>query len=112
MTQVKRLTIMACCAACFGGIYTSAYAQQDALTDIYITETPAQSSAKVWTLQACIDYALEHNISLRKDRVSAQSTAIDQLTAKIGRASWRERVLRLVENSVVDVALKKKQVYQ
>ncbi len=35
-----------------------------------------------WDLQTCIDYAMEQNISLRKDRLSAQSAEVDVKTAK------------------------------
>lgn len=37
-----------------------------------ISQHPAQ-----WTLQECINYALEQNISLRKNRINAESTAVD-----------------------------------
>ena len=45
------------------------YAQSDSL--------PA-----TWDLQRCIDHALEHNISVRKGRLQAESSAIDVKTAK------------------------------
>lgn len=35
-----------------------------------------------WTMQSCIDYALKQNITLRKNRINAQSTAIDVKTAR------------------------------
>lgn len=35
-----------------------------------------------WTLQQCIDYALEKNISIQKNRINVQSTDIDTKTAK------------------------------
>lgn len=35
-----------------------------------------------WDLQSCIDYALEQNITIRKNRVTAESTQIDVKTAK------------------------------
>lgn len=41
------------------------------------TKIPAQ-----WDLQSCIDYALEQNITIRKNRVTAESTQIDVKTAK------------------------------
>ncbi len=82
MIQVKRLTIGVCCITSLGWGYTSALAQTATSVEVYSTEATAQVYPKVWTLQDCINYALQHNITLRKDRVSAQSTAIDQLTAK------------------------------
>ena len=35
-----------------------------------------------WDLQTCIRYALEHNITLQKQRISAESAEVDVLTAK------------------------------
>ena len=35
-----------------------------------------------WTLQQCIDYALEKNISIQKNRINVQSADIDTKTAK------------------------------
>ena len=35
-----------------------------------------------WSLQDCIDYALENNITLQKSRITAESSAIDVKTAK------------------------------
>ena len=35
-----------------------------------------------WDLQSCIDYALQQNITIRKNRVNAESTQIDVKTAK------------------------------
>lgn len=37
---------------------------------------------KQWTLRECIDYALENNITIRRNRVSAQSSQEDVKTAK------------------------------
>lgn len=35
-----------------------------------------------WTLRDCIDYALEHNITIRRNRISVKSTQEDVKTAK------------------------------
>lgn len=35
-----------------------------------------------WDLQTCIDYALSHNISIRKNKITSESAAIDVKTAK------------------------------
>lgn len=35
-----------------------------------------------WTLRDCIDYALEHNITIRRNRISVESTQEDVKTAK------------------------------
>ncbi len=37
---------------------------------------------KQWTLQDCIDYALENNITIRRNRISVESTNEDLKTAK------------------------------
>lgn len=63
--NVKRWTLLAMGALCGCGLY----AQSDSL--------PA-----TWDLQRCIDHALEHNISVRKGRLQAESSAIDVKTAK------------------------------
>lgn len=45
-------------------------------------ENGSQQFPDEWTLQNCIDYALEQNITLRKSRITAESTAVDVKTAK------------------------------
>lgn len=42
-----------------------------------LTMAPAAVQARQWTLQACIQYALENNISLQKNRLQRQSAAED-----------------------------------
>ena len=37
---------------------------------------------KQWTLNDCIDYALEHNITIRRNRINVESTQEDVKTAK------------------------------
>ena len=37
---------------------------------------------KQWTLRNCIDYALEHNITIRRNRINVESTQDDVKTAK------------------------------
>ena len=68
MTKVRRLTLtaMTCCLA---GV--SAVAQ-----------VPADSLPARWDLQACIDYALSHNITIRRDRISAESSEEDLKTSR------------------------------
>ncbi|MGN0257338.1 MAG: TolC family protein [Bacteroides sp.] len=61
----RRWTLLTMGALCSCGIY----AQSDSL--------PA-----TWDLQRCIDHALEHNISVRKGRLQAESSAIDVKTAR------------------------------
>lgn len=49
--------------------------------DARAQEASAQNG-QPWTLQACIDHALSHNISLHKSRVAAAETAVDLKTAR------------------------------
>ena len=44
--------------------------------------TSAQDTAKKWTLQECIDYALEHNIQLKKNEIQRLSAEEDVLQSK------------------------------
>ena len=44
----------------------------------------AQESKK-WTLEECIDYAIEHNIDIRQRKLNKQNAAIDVNTAKMSR---------------------------
>ncbi len=43
---------------------------------------PTDSLPTRWDLQTCIDYALQQNISIRKNRLSAESASVDVKTAK------------------------------
>lgn len=46
------------------------------------TMQPADSVPVQWDLQTCIDYALQQNITIRKNRLNAESAAVDVKTAK------------------------------
>lgn len=91
MINVRRLTVITLCIAgsSIGG-GNLLWAQDTPVTDNPIasatTEQTAADSAlqlpEKWTLQDCIDYAMEQNITLRKSRVTAESTAVDVKTAK------------------------------
>ena len=75
MINVRRLTVMTflervCCPA-----YPPRNLQQSIRPER--DESPAQ-----WDLQSCIDYALQQNITIRKNRMNAESTQIDVKTAK------------------------------
>lgn len=76
MINVRRLTVMTFLGA---GMLSGISAQISPLQVDTLKETkiPAQ-----WDLQSCIDYALEQNITIRKNRVTAESTQIDVKTAK------------------------------
>jgi len=66
MIRVKRLIVITLCTGALLGSKT-----------LHAQELPA-----VWDLATCIDYAMEHNISIQKSRISAESSDIDVKTAK------------------------------
>lgn len=68
MTKVKRLTLTAI-TCCMAGI--SAVAQ-----------TPADSLPARWDLQTCINYALNHNITIQRNRISVESSEEDLKTSR------------------------------
>ena len=41
-----------------------------------------EDTPKQWTLRDCIDYALEHNITIQRNRISAESAQEDVKTAR------------------------------
>lgn len=44
-----------------------------------------EASSKTWTLQQCIDYALAHNVQLKKNHAAEQTAAVNVSEAKAGR---------------------------
>lgn len=78
MMNVRRLTVIAFLVSGVG-LLPGLSAQETSLSadTLNAAKLPAQ-----WDLQSCIDYALEQNISIRKNRVTAESTQIDVKTAK------------------------------
>lgn len=51
--------------------------------EVLTAQTTAQSlQTREWSLQDCLDYALENNITLQQSRIAAESSAIDVRTAK------------------------------
>lgn len=76
MMHVKRLLMITVIGSgIVPGISAQEYPQQaDTLNR---TKLPAQ-----WNLESCIDYALEQNITIRKNRLAAGSTQIDVKMAK------------------------------
>ena len=76
MINVRRLTVIAFLGA---GLLPGISAQESSV------QTAAQSEMNLpaqWDLQSCIDYALQQNITIRKNRVNEESTQIDVKTAK------------------------------
>lgn len=47
-----------------------------------LASTSLSSLGQAWDLRKCIDYAMEHNISLQKSRISVKEAQTDLLTAK------------------------------
>ena len=71
MTNLKRLAVaLACLTTTWATPFAQAQEQQEATK-------PAQ-----WDLQSCIEYALQQNITIRKNRLSAESAVVDVKTAK------------------------------
>ena len=80
MINVKRLTVISLCAAstCVGNAMPQTQETAISTQQQDSTQTlPAQ-----WNLQACIDYALQQNITIRKNRLNAESAEVDVKTAR------------------------------
>lgn len=75
MMNPKRLILLALCT----GAYMSASAWNAG--DLRTDSIPS-GSVGTWTLQRCIDHALEQNIDIKMDRINAESAGIDEKTAK------------------------------
>ena len=89
MINVRRLTVITLCVTGSSINGNILRAQNNPAMDISVTpateqtvENGSQQLPDEWTLQNCIDYALEQNITLRKSRITAESTAVDVKTAK------------------------------
>lgn len=79
------------------------------------------SAQKLWTLQDCIDYAMENNITLRKSKLSKQSATEDLKGAKaallptlnastnqsIGYQPWKDAGIATVTNGTVNTKVDK-----
>lgn len=63
--------IVLCMAGCMG-----VSAQNDSIAQ------PSDSLPTRWDLQTCIDYALQQNITIRRNRLNAESAAVDVKTAR------------------------------
>ena len=80
MINVKRLTVISLCAAstCVGNAMPQTQETAIGTQQQDSTQTlPAQ-----WNLQAYIDYALQQNITIRKNRLNAKSAEVDVKTAR------------------------------
>ena len=74
------------------------------------SEQPADSLPTQWDLQACIDYALQQNITIRKNGLNAESAQVDVKTARAAlfpslSASVSQRVVNRPKsetNTIID----------
>lgn len=73
MTHVRKTTITLCCL--LAGIQLSAQT-------VEAISPTTESLPASWNLQTCIDYALQKNISIRKNRLNAASAEVDVKSAK------------------------------
>ena len=85
------------------------------------TMSVSVSAQKQWTLQACIDHAMQNNITLQKARLSQQSAAEDLKGAKgsllpmvsasanqsIGYRPWQDAGITTVTNGTVNTKIDK-----
>ncbi|MDE6347107.1 MAG: TolC family protein [Bacteroides sp.] len=79
MKNVKRLTVIALWMASSMGV--SAQENNATLPSGDAGQT-ADSLPARWDLQTCIDYALQQNITLRKNRLNAESAQVDVKSAR------------------------------
>lgn len=79
MRNLKKLSVMMLCMA--GACLSNSVQAQDRGVAAEGQETSLPSPHE-WDLQSCIDYALQHNITIRRNRVNAESTEVDVKTAK------------------------------
>lgn len=79
--NVKRLTVITLCmASCIGlSAQADSSVQQAAAEN---TRQAADTLPAQWNLQACIHYALQQNITIKKNRLNAASARVDVKTAK------------------------------
>ena len=61
-----------CLALCFAIMPALAMNAQDSTV----------TSSKTWTLEDCIEYALQNNITIRQSRLETESAEVDLKTAK------------------------------
>ena len=89
MRKVKRLMAAACLCLC-----CTTLCAQEAATAATGDSLPAR-----WDLETCIDYALRHNITIRRNRINAESSAEDVRTAK---AEWFPALSGSVSQRIVN----------
>ncbi len=82
MKKTEKLFILMLCAAESISLYAQSPESDSTPQKETRQETVTDSLPQQWTLQSCIDYALEHNITIRRNRINAQSTEEDVKSAK------------------------------
>ncbi len=91
MGMIRRLTKTAMLLGTVSLLFTSnttviAQNNPEVQRELHQNETPLTAKDSLlpaqWDLQTCIDYALSHNISIRKNKITSESSAIDVKTAK------------------------------
>ena len=88
---------------------------------LMMSGTVSLSAQKIWTLQDCIDYAMENNITLQKSKLSKQSASEDLKGAKaallptvsastnqsMGYQPWKDAGISTVTNGTVNTKVDK-----
>ncbi|MFA6813243.1 MAG: TolC family protein, partial [Bacteroidaceae bacterium] len=86
MIKIKRLTVITALLLEFGGVSSLLQAQNiQTKNSAVISNDSSLVHSKLpaeWNLQNCIDYALQNNIQIRKDRITAASSEVDLKKAK------------------------------
>lgn len=91
------------------------------LTGLMVSGSVSLSAQKLWTLQDCIDYAMENNITLQKSKLQKQSATEDLKGAKaallptlsastnqsLGYQPWKDTGLSYVSNGTVNTKIDK-----
>ena len=91
------------------------------LAAILTLATGAKAQNKEWTLDDCVNYALEHNITLQKARITSESAKEDVKEARaallpslsastnqsVGYRPWQDNGTTTVTNGMVDTNVKK-----
>lgn len=81
MTNVRRLTVITLCIVNCMWLSAQSIDTMQQTTPNNAQQTNNSLPAQ-WNLQKCIDYALQQNITIRKNRLNAQSAEVDVKTAK------------------------------
>lgn len=80
MKNVRKLTVITLCMANSAILL----AQNDSIAQTAVQADTEQSSTlpEQWDLRTCIEYALQQNITIRRNKLSAESSEVDVKTAK------------------------------